>query len=467
MTEQLATGTYEVLRNRLRDAAKDLRGRFEQLNAARADVFGNIETKLGSTAHVSTDHNCVPRDLHAIGDQVLLGYNVQFGLKTDIALEDVFSLYRLDDDVAHPIALDALFDERFRRDFSELYRYYKNTTFSRFFVSGPNLYFVFQVGKSAQDIKAFKWAVQGDSLEYLDNRSDHEVRLPPQHAFQWKRATRDQHRSGLHPHISIDDIVFVECVGGDLTIKVEDNTEDGSGIYAEPVENPDQTLDDAEIFYCILGNLVLLRMRPYQEKEFRHLVFSAKQQKAMRLDGIERSCVLLPDDQGIIFPTGFVLQTGENKLFDHGFEDLHFDRMIAAQNGEDFLYLFTDLDSGTYLHLRYNLIKQEVDTPLICHGQALFDDGQMITFRGQESAAKHHALQLWQTPYVGPNYQSAVETDSMLYKIGNRELVRGMAECQEVLHLIDRDDSYEALYVDLVKRSTDILDSYFWLDRED
>ncbi|MFN3194191.1 MAG: DNA repair ATPase [Aureliella sp.] len=467
MTEQLATGTYEVLRNRLRDAAKDLRGRFELLNAARAEVFGNIETKLGSTAHVSTDHNCVPRDLHAIGDLVLLGYNVQFGLKTDISLEDVFSLYRLDGEVAHPLPLDQIFNDRFRRDFSELYRYYKNTTFLRFFVTGPNLYFVFQVGKTSQDIKAFKWVLQGDTLQYLDNRSDHEVRLPPQHAFRWNRANRDQHRSGLHPHISIDDIVFVECVGGDLTIKVEDNTEDGSGIYAEPVENPDQTLDDAEIFYCILGNLVLLKMRPYQEKEYRHLVFSVKQQTAMRLDGIERSCVLLPDDQGIIFPTGFVLQTGENKLFDHGFEDLHFDRMIAAQNGEDFLYLFTDLESGTYLHLRYNLIKQEVDTPLICHGQALFDDGQMITFRGQESAAKHHALQLWQTPYVGPNFQSAVETDSMLYKIGNRELVRGMAECQEVLHLVDRDDSYEALYVDLVKRTTDILDSYFWLDRED
>ena len=30
-------------------------------------------------------------------------------------------------------------------------------------------------------------------------------------------------------------------------------------------------------------------------------------------------------------------------------------------------------------------------------------------------------------------------------------------------NLIDQDDSYANLYVDLVKKSTDILDSYFWI----
>ena len=467
MTESLATGTYEVLRNRLREAAVNLRQRFERLNQARSEVFGNIETKLNATAHVTTDHNCIPRDLLAIGDRLLLGYNVQFGLKTDIQVEDVFSLYRMEGEIAHACPLDDLFGDQQRRDFEELYRYYKNTTFSRFFSKGPNVYFVFQVGKSASDIKAFKWVVEGNRLRYIDNRSDQEVQFPQQHAFRWTRSTRDQHRSGTHPHISINDIVFVECVGGDLTIKVEDNTEDGTGIYAEPVDNPDQTLDDAEIYYCELGNLVLLKIRPYQEKDFRFLVFNTKRSQVARLDEIAHSCVLLPDDHGIIFPGGFVLQTGEIKRFDHGLQGLLFERTIASPNGEDFLYLFTDPASGTYLHLRYNLIRQEVDVPLICHGQALFDDGQMTTFRSQEHAQKHHALQLWQTPFVGPNYRINVATDSMLYKIGNRELVRGMAECQELLQLIDKDDSYAELYLDLVKRATDILDSYHWIAREE
>ena len=64
-----------------------------------------------------------------------------------------------------------------------------------------------------------------------------------------------------------------------------------------------------------------------------------------------------------------------------------------------------------------------------------------------------------------PNYVPENQTDSLLFKIGNKEIVRGMAECSELLQLIDKDDSYDGLYVDLVKKSSDILDSYFWIDK--
>jgi hypothetical protein len=96
----------------------------------------------------------------------------------------------------------------------------------------------------------------GHWLTYLGNRFDHEYRFPAQHEFEWTRTHRELHRSGLHPHISVEDRVFVECVGGDLTIKVEDNTSSGEGIYSEPVDQKDQTLDDAEIFYAIVGSLI-------------------------------------------------------------------------------------------------------------------------------------------------------------------------------------------------------------------
>ena len=84
---QLAAGTYEVLRNRLRDGANNLRERLAKLNQDRADVFGNIETKLLTTERVSTEHNCIPRDLVSVGDRFIFGYNVQFGLKNEIELE--------------------------------------------------------------------------------------------------------------------------------------------------------------------------------------------------------------------------------------------------------------------------------------------------------------------------------------------------------------------------------------------
>ena len=108
------------------------------------------------------------------------------------------------------------------------------------------------------------------------------------------------HRAGAYPHVSINDEVFVETVGGDLTIKVEDNTDSGAGVYSEPVDNVDQTLDDAEIFYAILGSLVLLKIRPYQESKYRYLVYCEKTQTVRRLDAIEHACVLLPDDRALL-----------------------------------------------------------------------------------------------------------------------------------------------------------------------
>ncbi len=468
MTESaLASGTYEVLRNRLREAATDLRQRFEKLHTERASVFGSIQTRLNSTAHVTTDHNCIPRDLFATDTHILLGYNVQFGLKTEIAPSDVFAFYRFDGQHARQVALDPLLNPSFQRDFQELYRYYRNATFLRFFRSGPYLYMVFQTGRTASSFKSFKWSIEGQSLVYLDNRSEAEVRPPSQHAFQWQRATRESHRQGSHPHISIEDKLFVECVHGDLTIKIEDNTEDGMGIYREPVDSADQTLDDAETYYAILGNLILLKIKPYQERDHRYLVFSTKRCDVKRLDSIGTACNLLPNDHGIIFPHGFVLQTGAAKLFDHGLADLTFDRLIKSPNGEDFLYLFYHTESGTFLQLRYNLIRQEVDTPLICHGQAFLHDGVMISMRASDSPQKHHALQVWQTPFTSPDYHPKVQSDSLLFKIGNQDIVRGMAECQELLSLIDKDESYADLYADLAKRANDILDGYFWLDRSE
>ncbi len=99
------------------------------------------------------------------------------------------------------------------------------------------------------------------SLFNVDNRSDHEYIYPAQHDFTWKRPAREAQRKGKFPHISIEDKVFVETVGGDLTIKVEDNTETGRGIYSEEVEDKDQTLDDSEIYYAVIGNNVLLGLK--------------------------------------------------------------------------------------------------------------------------------------------------------------------------------------------------------------
>ena len=463
---QLEQGTYEILRGRLRHHANDLATRLEQLNQARRTVFGSIETTLAATHHVTTDNSCVPRDIVAIGNVVLFGYNVHFGLKSETQLHDVFAAYSVDEEHLASQPLNLLDDSRFQEDFHQLYHYYRHTTFASFFRTGPFLHFVFRVGKSANDIKSFKWRVEENKLIYVDSRSDHEVRLPPQHDFEWIRTHRDLHRYGTHPHIAIEDRLFVETIGGDLTVKIEDNTEFGEGIYSEPVREADQTLDDADIYYAVVDHLILLKIKPYQETEYRYLVYSEKQQEVTRIDSIAQACVALPQGHGLIFADGYLLQTGEQKRFGTNIEDLQFLRRLSASNGEDFLYVFFHAMRGEYVLLSYNVIAQTVATPMVCHGYCMFPDGTLLNFKAHDEPRKHHAIQTWTTPFSTISKESAEHRDSLLYKIGNQELVRGMAECHEIYSLCQRDDSYAHLYVDLVGKTSDVLDGYFWIGDE-
>ncbi len=464
----LESGTYEIIRDRLLKHGEDLRKRIGKLNNSRKEVFGSIETQLVSTERISTENNCIARDIVPLGqNRFLFGYNVHMGLKTETLFSDVFSLYthNPDDHTFQKEAEIPFFDnENFRIDFANLYKYYRDTRFAKFAEIGQYIFMVFQVGKTPNDIKTFKWAKTDGGLQYLDSRSDHEYVFPDQHEFRWKKVTRDMQRKGLHPHVSIEDKVFVETVGGDLTIKVENNTESGRGIYAEEVDDPDQTLDDAEIFYAVIGNLVVMKILPYKETKYRYIVFNQKIQEAIRVDALEDSCVLLPDSQGIIFAKGYYIQTGEFKLFDNQLENMLFEKRIASPNGEDFLYVFYQKKTGIYALLPYNLINQEVATPIICSGYSIFEDGELIYFRAEEEQKRHHSIQIWQTPFYSPNKTVEVTNSSYLFKIGNKEVVRAMAEASELVKLINKEDNYANLYVDLVKMATDLMDAYHWLN---
>lgn len=463
----MEASTYELIRRRLNTQATDLRQRLDQLNLSRKETFGAVETQLIATDRITTSNNCIPRDMVALGNHFLFGYNVHVGLRAEVKLQDVFAAYRFEakDHTFHKEELSVLNSAQFQEDFQNLYKYYKDTVFSRFAVRGPHLFMVFQVGKSATEVKTFKWAIEDSSLHYLGNRFDHEYSFPKQHEFAWQKVTRDHHRRGTHPHVSIQDRIFVETIGGDLTVKVEDNTETGLGIYAEPVDYPDQTLDDADYQYADLGNIILLKIRPYQEKETRYLIFNEKLQEVIRVDSLADSCIHLPDSQGIIFSNGFYLQTGERKIFDQDHEGLKFENKIVSPNGEDFLYVFYHLASGQQVLLPYNLVNMNIESPIHCGGFTTFPNGELCYFRAEEQPGRHHMIQIWQTPFSTNLLQEGNIKDSWLAKVGNKDLVRGMAECNELLTLLGKDDNYNDLYVDLVKKTGDILDSYYWIGK--
>lgn len=463
----MENGTYEVIKDRLEKQGINLSNRLDSLNEIRKQTFGSVETKLLGSDRIITEHNCVPRDMAPVGDLFLFGYNVHIGLKSKVELKDVFSVTRYSNGQFTSQSLELIEDAQFVEDFEELYTYYKGTFFAKFTVKEPYFYMVFQTGKSPIDVKVFKWEIQDGRLNYIDNRSEHEIRFRNESTIPYVRATRDDQRIGAFPHISILDKVFVETIHGDLTIKVEDNTDTGKGIYSEPVEDPDQTLDDAEIYYAEINAMILLKIKPYKEEEFRYFVFNNKLKNVVRMDAIKDNCVMLPGEHGIIFPQGYYLQTGEYKIFDVDAKGAFLDEHIRSTNGEDEQFIFYQPNSGGYLIYSYNIIEQKIDLPISCNGYSHFATGEMIVFRQENEPRKNHMLQIWQTPFISGDNTVSEISNSEIAKIGNKDIVNAMAACKGVIKLIQKKDGYQSIYEDIVKESVRICDSYFWLSKDE
>ncbi|MFJ6670843.1 DNA repair ATPase [Actinosynnema sp. NPDC091369] len=470
----LEAGTYEVLRARLAEQAAGLARRAEALNARRLAEFGSAELTLLGTERIRTEHNCVPRDVIQVAGLMLFGYNVFIGLKPETTVDDVFSLHRFArdgdafrfEDAADDELPGLLRDPRFERDFAELYRYYRDTRLIQLRRVEGRLLAVFQTGARIGDIRVLRWRVGVDgAVEYLDNRGERDHVFPPSHDFEWVVTGREHHVLGRHPHISIEDEVFVETIGGDLTIKVEDNTETGEGIYTEPVDEPLQSLADGDVQYARVGSLILLRIRPYNETAWRHLVFNTRTRSVVRLDGIGQACQRLPEDQGLIFPGGYYLATGVSKTFDTPVDELEFERVIRSTNGEDVLYVFHARRDGRSLLLPYNVIRKEVANPLSCHGYSLFDDGTLVVFRAMsDEPTRVHPMQVWQTPYLSDAYAAAQPAGTgPLARVGNADLVRGISDCLSVSRMVGEMAPSVVVFEDLIASCTRVFDAYHWL----
>jgi hypothetical protein len=475
-TATLEAGTYEVLRARLAEQAAELARRAEALNARRLEIFGRADLRLVGTERIRTEHNCVPRDIVSLGGLMLFGYNVFIGLKPETTVHDVFSVHHFSRDLSADTfrfdeadldELPGLFGEaQFRRDFDEMFRYYRDARLLQLRRVEGKLLAVFQTGTGIADIRVLRWRVGPDgSPAYQDNRGERDHTFPASHDFEWTETTRDDHVPGPHPHISVAGEVFVETVGGNLTIKIENNTETGEGIYTEPVDEPLQSLADADVHYARVGQLILLRIRPYKETGWRHLVFNAKTRSVARLDGIGQACRRLPEDHGIIFPGGYYLATGISKTYDTEVTDLEYERVIASPNGEDVLYVFHARAEGRTLLLPYNLIRKEVATPLTCHGYSLFDDGTLVMFRAQsDEPTRVHPMQVWQSPYLSDAYAAAQPAGTgPLERVGNADLVRGISDCLSVARMIDEMTPSAGVFEGVIAGCARVFDHYHWL----
>ncbi|GDY14891.1 hypothetical protein LBMAG53_37690 [Planctomycetota bacterium] len=467
--------TYEVVRRRLEGQVAALAASAKTLGDRRQELFGGRSLTLTATHRVRTEHNSIPRDLIAVGGRFLLGFQVVLGLQSRISAGEVF-LELAEQAGAGQDALIALgkdqrtftADPGFVKDFSEIFQYFKEARLYHLRTTPTRVLAAFQIGSRASDLRVLRWAIERsggrESVRYLDNRGLEDYQFPASHDFAWTRATRDQHVQGAHPHINIADTVFVECIHGDLTVKVENNTATGQGVYSEPVDDPTQGLDDAEIHFALLECGIVLKIRPYREKQFRYLVFNRQTRSAVRIDAIGQACQQLPEGHGLVYPGGYYLSDGTWKTFPVDAAGMEFKRTIRAPSGEDVAYVFYRRDLGTYLLLIYNLISRTMAPPVHCHSYCRLSDGRVFVLRAEAEASRVHTIQVWDSPFCDEDVAAAAPPrDSPLARIGNRDLVRALSDLSLIQHLVANPSPNRQIYEDLLKGIARTLDRYGWL----
>jgi hypothetical protein len=329
----------------------------------------------------------------------------------------------------------------------------------------------FQNGAKISDVRVFRWSVSpdGNVVAYIDNRGERDIKLPPTHDFEWVRTGRENTVHGRHPHVNILDAVFVETIGGDLTVKLENNTEDGLGVYREDVLDKTQSLDDAQIEYARVGRLILMKILPYRETIRRYLIYNTLTRDVRRLDAIGQSCIQLPEDHGLIFPGGYYLQNGECKTFDQPMEGMLLRRMRKSPNGEDVLYVFYEPVAGRLALFNYNLIERALSAPIVGHGYTIMEDGRMLLFEDQsEEAARVHPMQIWATPFYTPEYADRQKRrNTILARVGNADLVRGVSDLYNLARETRAERVSSSLYAKLSQDARRLFDDYFWMKDEE
>ncbi|WP_031507542.1 DNA repair ATPase [Streptomyces megasporus] len=507
---RLDESTHEVLRSRMAASAADLAARARSLNDRRVAAFGGAELELAGPAVLRTEHPRVPRDIiavegaaegaaegaveggaeGAVGKVLLLGANPPAGHGRPTGVDDVFTLYRPtggDGDGPprfEPVGPDAvpglLDDPRLHRDVEELYRYYRQARLLRLRRTGPLLLAVFRTGERLTDIRVLRWRVAPDGgVAYLDDKGERDHTAPPAHSASgvtWTPAEREDHVPGRRPHVAVAGELYVSTVGGTLTVKTENDTETDQGVYAEPVDDPLQSLADAEIAHARVGPLILLRVLPYNETDHRHLVFNTRTGEVVRLDGIGRACRRLPDDQGVVFPGGLYLADAPAgaaaRTFAADTDGLEYETVVRSPNGEDVLYVFHAPERGRTLLLPYNLIRKEAAAPVPALGHALFEDGTLAVLRESdgtgEDAARTHTVQVWRTPYVSEAHAAAHPTgDGPLARVGNAELVRGISDCLSIARMAEDTPTGVAALEAVVAACARVFDRHHWLASPD
>ncbi|MFE9425721.1 DNA repair ATPase [Kitasatospora sp. NPDC006697] len=420
-------GTYRILRARLAERAAELGRRAAELNARRQEEFGARALELTASARPRTAGEGTVCGVVALGPGVLL-----LGTTAPDLGAGLLSLHAPDGTALPDSAVPGLLDdERFHRDLAELLRYYRDARLAELLrTPAGRLLAVFRTGENDGDQRVLSWQSTGERIEYLGNRGERDLPQPPVYELPWTTAGREQHDHGRLRIEGGQGAVTVATTGGSLTVRAVPGDR---LLFEEPVDDPLQSLADATVAHAGSGPLLLLRIRPYNEPAERYLVVNTRTGTVRRQDSLAFGARLLPAEQGLIFPGGYELADGTHREF-RTEGGLRFDAVLPAPNGEDLLYVLRRPGRAQVLLLPWNTVRREAGAALHGAAHTLLPDGTLVLLKPDREPVRTHELQLWQTPFQSAEHAAEQPLgDGPLARIGNADLVRGIADCLDVV----------------------------------
>ena len=228
--------------------------------------------------------------------------------------------------------------------------------------------------------------------------------------------------------------VFVETVGGDLTIKVENNTKDGQGHLPRARRRPEpDARRRRDRLRARRRGLILLKIKPFREQKYalpRLQPAHARRAARRRASGV--ACVELPEDHGIDLPRR--LLPADRRATSSSTatrEDSSSSAPSARRTART-----SSTSSTARERRRVPALAVQPDrarrsqNPIRCHGYSLFADGTMVVFRadGRADARPPDADLADAVHDRRARRRRADATARYLAKVGNADLVRGISE---------------------------------------
>ena len=239
------------------------------------------------------------------------------------------------------------------------------------------------------DIRVLRWRLDADDDGVL-HRQPGRARpvFPPPHDFEWDEDHPRAARLGPAPaHLDRPTRSSSRRSSGDLTVKVENNTEAGRASSPRAGRRAAAEPGRAEVALRP-GRAADPDPGPALQGDAHERYWSSTPHqggaRSTASAGGLRSC---PRTRASSSPAATTSPPAWRRRSTRDAADLEFEQRLRAPNGEDVLYVFHARRDGRYLLLPYNVIRKEMSHPVACHGYSLFDDGTLVRpARGREGS---------------------------------------------------------------------------------